>query len=110
MICKDVIIPDTMERAMAKEAEAIREKRARITKAEGEFEASKKLEEASEMLAQSPHAVTLRQLQTWQEIGAEQNSLMILIPTEFAKSAGQLGLVGLGVKELDKAPKKAKKK
>jgi len=89
---KDVIIPDSMERAMAKEAEAVREKRARITKAGGEFEASRKLKEASEMLAQSPHAITLRQLQTWQEIGAEQNSLVIVVPSEMAKESGVLAL------------------
>lgn len=89
---KDVIIPKSMERAMAKEAEATREKRARVIKAEGEFDASKKLKEASEMLAKSPHAVTLRQLQTWQEIGAEQNSLVIVVPSEMANNPGVLSL------------------
>jgi regulator of protease activity HflC (stomatin/prohibitin superfamily) len=89
---KDVIIPESMERAMAKEAEATREKRARVTKAEGELEASKKLKEASEMLAKSPHAVTLRQLQTWQEIGAEQNSLVIVVPSEMANNPSVLAL------------------
>ena len=89
---KDVIIPESMERAMAKEAEATREKRARVTKAEGELEASKKLKEASETLAKSPHAVTLRQLQTWQEIGAEQNSLVIVVPSEMANNPSVLAL------------------
>lgn len=89
---KDVIIPGSMERAMAKEAEATREKRARVTKAEGELDASKKLKEASEMLAKSPHAVTLRQLQTWQEIGAEQNSLVIVVPSEMASDPSVLAL------------------
>lgn len=77
---KDVIIPDSMERAMAKEAEATREKRARVTKAEGELEASKKLKEAGEIISKNKNAILLRQLQTWQEIGAEQNSLIIVVP------------------------------
>lgn len=75
---KDVIIPDNMERAMAKEAEAIREKRSRIVKAEGELEASKKLKQAGDMLAKNKNAIELRKLQTYQEIGAEQNSLIIV--------------------------------
>lgn len=100
---RDVIIPDSMERAMAKEAEAIREKRARITKADGEAQASKKLKEASEMLAQSKGALTLRQLQTWQEIGAEQNSLIIVVPTDIVSGQQNLmGYVAVGKQELEK--------
>ena len=90
---KDVIIPDTMERAMAKEAEASREKRARATKAEGELEASQKLKEAGDMLAKNKNALILRQLQTWQEIGAEQNSLIIVVPQDGDKAS--LGLAPL---------------
>ena len=81
---KNIEIPDNMKRAMAKEAEAMREKRARITKAEAEQEASKKFKEAADTISSNPTALMLRQLQTWQEIGAEQNSLIILVPTEFA--------------------------
>lgn len=77
---KDVGLPKDMKRAMAKEAEASREKKARIIKASGEFEASKKLRSAADLL--SDKAMILRQLQTWQEIGAEQNSTMILVPSE----------------------------
>ena len=77
---KDVVLPDNMKRAMAKEAEASREKKARIIKASGEFEASKKLREAADLL--SDKAMILRQLQTWQEIGSEQNSTMILVPSD----------------------------
>ena len=73
-----------MKRAMAKEAEAIREKRSRLVKASAEEEASRKFTEAAKVIAESPNALILRQLQTWQEIGAEQNSLVILVPTEFA--------------------------
>ncbi|HQP91801.1 MAG TPA: slipin family protein [Candidatus Omnitrophota bacterium] len=82
---KNIEIPDNMKRAMAKEAEAIREKRSRLVKASAEEEASKKFMEAAKIIAESPNGLLLRQLQTWQEIGAEQNSLIVLVPTEFAK-------------------------
>jgi len=110
---KDVILPQMLKRAMAKEAEASREKKARIIKASAEYEAATKFEEAAKIMMKSPAGLQLRQLQTWQEIGAEQNSLMILIPTEFAKQAGQLGIVGLGselLQEVKKKPQPPKKK
>ncbi len=87
---KNIEIPDNMKRAMAKEAEAIREKRSRLVKAAAEEEASRKFTEAAKIIAESPNALILRQLQTWQEIGAEQNSLIILVPTEFAQMAKAL--------------------
>jgi regulator of protease activity HflC (stomatin/prohibitin superfamily) len=82
---KNIELPDNMKRAMAKESEAIREKRARLVKASAEEEASRMFTEAARTIAEHPNALVLRQLQTWQEIGAEQNSLIILVPTEFAK-------------------------
>ncbi|MEW6170581.1 MAG: slipin family protein [Candidatus Omnitrophota bacterium] len=82
---KNIELPDNMKRAMAKEAEAIREKRSRLVKASAEEEASKMFTQAAKTIAESPNGMILRQLQTWQEIGAEQNSLIILVPTEFAK-------------------------
>ena len=82
---KNIEIPDNMKRAMAKEAEAMREKRARLIKAEAEQEASLKFKEAADIISSNPSALMLRQLQTWQEIGAEQNSLIVLVPTEFAQ-------------------------
>ena len=82
---KNIELPDNMKRAMAKESEAVREKRSRLVKASAEEEASRKFMEAAKVMAESPSALILRQLQTWQEIGAEQNSLIILVPTEFAK-------------------------
>jgi len=103
---KDVVLPQMLKRAMAKEAEASREKKARIIKASAEFEAATKFEEAAKIMMKSPAGLQLRQLQTWQEIGAEQNSLMILIPTEFAKQAGQLGIAGLGAEALEKMKSK----
>ena len=88
---KNIEIPDNMKRAMAKEAEAIREKRSRLVKASAEQEASKMFTEAAKVISESPNALILRQLQTWQEIGAEQNSLIILVPTEFAQVIKNLG-------------------
>lgn len=82
---KNIELPDNMKRAMAKEAEAIREKRARQIKASAEEDASKAFLAAAKTIEGAPEAMLLRQLQTWQEIGAEQNSLIILVPTEFAK-------------------------
>lgn len=82
---KNIEIPDNMKRAMAKESEAAREKRARLIKASAEEEASRMFTNAASTIAEHPNALVLRQLQTWQEIGAEQNSLIILVPTDFAK-------------------------
>ncbi len=79
---RDVTLPDKLERAMAAEAEAEREKKARITKAEAEEEASKQLRKAADRMAESQGALTLRQLQTWQEIGAEQNTTLIVAPSD----------------------------
>lgn len=87
---KNIEIPDNMKRAMAKESEAIREKRARLVKASAEEEASKMFQNAAKTVADTPNALVLRQLQTWQEIGAEQNSLIILVPTDFAKIVSKL--------------------
>lgn len=101
---RDVIIPGEMERAMAKEAEAIREKRARIIKADGEKIASKILRDAGAELTKNPSALKIRQLQTWSEIGAEQNSLIIVVPEERLKD--QMSLVAIGKGELDRMAKK----
>jgi regulator of protease activity HflC (stomatin/prohibitin superfamily) len=87
---KNIEIPDNMKRAMAKEAEAIREKRSRLVKASAEEEASAEFLKAAKNMSELPEAILLRQLQTWQEIGAEQNSLIILVPTEFAQVIGKL--------------------
>jgi regulator of protease activity HflC (stomatin/prohibitin superfamily) len=80
---KDVEIPIAMQRAMAKEAEAVREKRARLIKAEAEQEASVKLAEASEKIMHNPAALELRRLQMLTEIGAENNTTtVIMIPSD----------------------------
>ena len=67
-----------MQRAIAKEAEAIREKRARVIKADGELEAANKLNEAAAIIAPHPAALELRRLQALTEIGVEHNSVIIV--------------------------------
>jgi regulator of protease activity HflC (stomatin/prohibitin superfamily) len=71
---KDVILPDGMKRAMAKQAEAERERRAKIVNAEGEFQAAEKMVQAATMIAQQPIALQLRYLQTMREISSEHNT------------------------------------
>jgi regulator of protease activity HflC (stomatin/prohibitin superfamily) len=85
---KEVEIPSGMQRAMAREAEAVREKRARIIKAEAELEASEKLTLAAQEVAKFPAALELRRMQMVSEVGAENNSTtIILMPSEFTNAA-----------------------
>jgi regulator of protease activity HflC (stomatin/prohibitin superfamily) len=79
---KDITLPDNMQRAMAKEAEAERERRAKIVAAEGEFQAAQKLGEAADLIAAHPVALQLRTLQTMSEIATEKNST-IIFPAQF---------------------------
>lgn len=74
---KDITLPDNMQRAMAKEAEAEREKRAKIIAADGEYQASIKLGEAADIISKHPIALQLRTLQTMAEISVEKNSTII---------------------------------
>lgn len=84
---RDVGLPEQMQRAMARQAEAERERRAKIIAAEGEMQASQKLGEAADVIARSPGALQLRQLQTMVEIAAEQNSTIIFpIPIELLEA------------------------
>ena len=75
---KHVDLPQEMQRAMAQQAEAERERRARIISAEGEFQASQKISEASEILSKNPVSLQLRYLQTMSDISSEHNSTIIL--------------------------------
>jgi regulator of protease activity HflC (stomatin/prohibitin superfamily) len=75
---KQVDIPETMQRAIAKQAEAERERRAKVIHAQGEYEASTKLAEAATVLQKQPAAIQLRYLQTLTEVGAEKNSTIVL--------------------------------
>jgi regulator of protease activity HflC (stomatin/prohibitin superfamily) len=74
---KDVEIPEMMQRAMARQAEAERERRAKIINAEGEYQAAEKLASAAEIIGREPSALHLRYLQTLLEVGADQNSTIV---------------------------------
>jgi len=88
---KDVEIPQDMQRVMAMEAEAIREKRARIIKADAEQEASKKLADAANLMIGNPAALELRRMQMVAEVGAENNSTtVIMFPADFVHLAESL--------------------
>jgi regulator of protease activity HflC (stomatin/prohibitin superfamily) len=85
---KDVELPTAMQQVMAMQAEAIREKRARIIKAEAELEASQKLSAAAEQMLKNPAALELRRMQMIAEVGAENNSTTVLmIPSDFVTLA-----------------------
>jgi regulator of protease activity HflC (stomatin/prohibitin superfamily) len=91
---KDVALPDSMKRAMAKQAEAERERRAKIVNAEGEFQAAEKMVQAAAMISTEPIALQLRFLQTMREISSEHNTTTFLpIPIElfsaFLKGPGK---------------------
>lgn len=89
---RDVVLPETMKRAMANQAETERERRAKVINAEGEFQAAQKLSEAAEIISRNPQALQLRFLQTLTEVGAESNSTIVFpVPidllTSFMKAA-----------------------
>jgi len=89
---KNVEIPESMQRAMAQEAEALREKRARQIKAQAEVEAAALLRQAAETIMKSPAGLELRRMQMITEVGAEQNTMtIIMMPSEFVEMARALG-------------------
>jgi regulator of protease activity HflC (stomatin/prohibitin superfamily) len=88
---KDVELPEAMRRAMARQAEAERDRRAKVIHAEGEFEAAKRLSEAAEVMAAESGAMQLRLLQTLADVTAEKNSTLIFpVPIELLKFAENL--------------------
>lgn len=88
---KDVELPDTLKRAMARQAEAEREKRGKIIHAEGELQASHALAQAAQIISQEPAAIQLRYLETLVEIATEKNSTIIFpLPIEFFKVFGNM--------------------
>jgi regulator of protease activity HflC (stomatin/prohibitin superfamily) len=100
---KDVEIPEAMQRAMARQAEAERERRAKIISAEGEYQAAEKLASAAAILGREPSALQLRYLQTLLEIGAEQNSTIVFpLPLDMLKpfldGAGSVASAANGVR------------
>jgi regulator of protease activity HflC (stomatin/prohibitin superfamily) len=87
---KQVDLPDTMLRAMAKQAEAEREKRSKIINSEGEFMAAQKLVEAADLLVKQPMTLQLRYLQTLTDIGTEKNTTVVFpLPVELISLLGQ---------------------
>jgi regulator of protease activity HflC (stomatin/prohibitin superfamily) len=85
---KDVELPETMRRAMARQAEAERERRAKVIHAQGEFEAAETLGKAADIFAARPSAMQLRVLSTMVEVSAERNSTLIFpLPMEFLRLA-----------------------
>jgi regulator of protease activity HflC (stomatin/prohibitin superfamily) len=89
---KDVELPSTMQRAMAKQAEAEREKRAKIINADGEFQAAQTLADAAAVISSQPGALQLRFLQTLVEIGTEKNTTIVLpLPIELLRPLMNLG-------------------
>jgi regulator of protease activity HflC (stomatin/prohibitin superfamily) len=88
---KDVQVPEQMQRAMAHQAEAERDRRAKIIAAEGEFQAAQKLSEAARIIASEPAALQLRFLQTAKEISSERSSTFLFpLPVELIKFLGNL--------------------
>ncbi|MFZ2832044.1 MAG: slipin family protein [Minisyncoccia bacterium] len=85
---KDITLPENMQRAMAKEAEAERERRAKVVAAEGEFQAAVKLGEAADIISMHPVALQLRTLQTMAEISVEKNST-IIFPAQFMTTVSE---------------------
>jgi len=88
---KQVDLPEQMIRAIARQAEAERERRAKIIHAEGEAEAAANLEKAAEMMARQPVAIQLRYLQTLVEIGSEKNTTVVFpLPVDILSSVTRL--------------------
>jgi regulator of protease activity HflC (stomatin/prohibitin superfamily) len=86
-----------MQRAMAKQAEAEREKRAKIVHAEGEFDAAQKLSDAAKLMSQNPVSIQLRYLQTLTEISVEKNSTIIFpVPINILEKLSELTTEALG--------------
>ncbi len=94
---KDVEIPERMQHAIARQAEAERERRAKIINAEGEFQAAAKLAQAADVIGKNPTTLQLRYLQTLREIGGSQNSTIVFpMPIDLITPALQAGLKAVG--------------
>lgn len=93
---KDVQLPDPMQRAMARQAEAEREKRAKVIHAQGEYQAAETLRQAAHIISIEPAALQLRYLQTLTEIAGEKNSTIIPITLDIANTLQALGKKGVG--------------
>ena len=106
---KQVDLPESMLRAMAKQAEAEREKRAKVIHAGGEFDAAQKLVDAAALLASEPMTLQLRYLQTLTEIGVEKNTTIVFpLPLEMMTLFNKMGATATSKAALDKSPEKPK--
>ena len=93
---KDVVLPDSMKRSIARQAEAERERRARVITADGELQASAKLAQAAVVMAKEPAALQLRLLQTVVEVAAEKNSTLVMpVPVELLRFFDRTAPAGL---------------
>jgi regulator of protease activity HflC (stomatin/prohibitin superfamily) len=93
---KQVDLPEQMQRAMAKQAEAERERRSKVIHAEGEFNAAQRLVDAAALLATEPITIQLRYLQTLTEIGVEKNTTIVFpLPMEMMTLFNKLGISAL---------------
>lgn len=102
---KDVEIPEAMQRAMSREAEAERERRAKVISARGELEASDELKTAADTLSQSPASLQLRYLQTLLELGADQNSTVVFpLPLDIIGPLMNTFSAGVQAKQNQQAP------
>jgi hypothetical protein len=108
---KDISLPESMKRSMSRQAEAERERRARIIAADGEYQASKKLAQAATVMAADPAALQLRLLQTVVEVAAEKNSTLVMpFPVELlrffdrAAPAGSLSLAAADTEDAGALP------
>ncbi|GAA1180446.1 regulator of protease activity HflC (stomatin/prohibitin superfamily) [Kitasatospora gansuensis] len=102
---KDVALPDSMKRSMARQAEADRERRARIITADGEFQAASKLSDAARLMDGTPSAMQLRLLQTVVEVAAEQNSTLVLpFPVELLRFFDSMNRSGSNSAVPEQAP------
>ena len=92
---KDVEIPDQMQRAMARQAQAERERRAKIINAEGEFQAAARLAEAADVISKNPTTIQLRYLQTISEIGKDNSTVVFPLPMDLIKPLLEAGPAAL---------------
>jgi regulator of protease activity HflC (stomatin/prohibitin superfamily) len=96
---KDVSLPESMKRSMSRQAEAERERRARVISADGEYQASKKLAQAAAVMTADPAALQLRLLQTVVEVAAEKNSTLVMpVPVELLRFFDRVARVGNGTR------------
>jgi len=86
----DIRLPQELVRAMSKQAEAEREREARVTKSKGELESAEYFKKAAAIYRNNPEGLKLRELQTYQEIGSEKNTLMMVIPQGMANESSSL--------------------